>query len=155
MNASIYKTHFEHSAFVWDSIFDDCRPRRVPFYGVENRIAVEEAGTFDISIPLTTQVIVERFLDYGCSGDRERYRYRNLQIENFLSELNFETLCRGITPDVNKPLVLLDDRRVLEGTPTIVSGNHESSRRTLTACELYEELRQNVCLTLTYQYNAY
>lgn len=125
------------------------------FYALENRIAVEEEGIFDTSIPLTRQIIVERFLDYSCDGDRERYLYRNLQIESFLKALNLFVLCRGAMSDVNTPLVLLDDRRVLGGQPAAMPDHHESSRRTLSAHDLYKNLRDSVCFALTCPYLAY
>jgi hypothetical protein len=117
----------------------------VRFYALENRIVVEE-GKFDTSTPITRKIIVERFLDYGCDGDRERYLYRNLQIESFLNGLNLDGLRRG-APDINKPLVLLDDRYVLAGLPAAMPDNYESSRQTLSAHELYIILRNSVCYT--------
>jgi hypothetical protein len=148
MDAIIHQARFEHFAFVWDGIFADRRTGRTRFYVLESRIAVEEEGTFDTSNPLTIQIVVERFLDYGCAGDRQRYRYRNLQIESLLNGLNLDDLCRGVVPDVNTQLVLLDDRYVLGGPPAAVPDNHESTRRTLSAHELYKNLRDIVCFTV-------
>lgn len=149
MDAFAYIARFEHSAFVWDSVFHDRGAGRVRFYTLENRIAVEEEGIFDTSTTLTSQIIIERFLDYGCDGDRERYLYRNVQIEGFLKGLNLDDLRCGAVPSVNAPLVLLDDRRVLSGPPG-AEPNHESSRRTLSAHELYKNLRDSVCFAFKY-----
>jgi len=143
MEALAYNARFEHAAFVWDPIFYDRQSGRVRFHALENKIAVEEPF-FDTSTPLTSQVVVERFLDFNCDGDRERYLYRNLQIESFLKGLNLDDLCHGAISDVHTPLVLLDDRRA------IMLGNHESSRRTLSARELYKNLRDSVCFALTW-----
>jgi hypothetical protein len=144
MDALAYKNRFEHSAFIWDSKFDDRRKRWVRFYTLEDKVAVEEEHVFDASTPLTSQIVVERFLDYGCDGDRERYLYRNLQVESFLRGLNLDHLSRGAISDVKTPLVLLDDRRKLGGQSAAVPENHESFRRTLSAYEFYKTLRDSV-----------
>jgi hypothetical protein len=150
MEPFAYIVRFEHSAFVWDLVFDDRRAGRVRFYALENRVAVEEEGVFNTSTPLTTQIVVERFLDYSCDGDRERYLYRDLQVGSFLKGLNLDHLCRGVISDVNTPLVMLDDRHILDGLPSDTADNNESSRRTLSAYELYKALREHVCFALTF-----
>jgi hypothetical protein len=150
MDPLVHQTRFEHFPFVWDNIFADRRTGRTRFYVVESRIAVEEGSNFGTSTPLTTQIVVDRFLDYGCAGDRERYIYRNMQIECLLRGLNLDGLCHGSIPDVNAPLVLLDDRHVLGGPPAAVLGNHESFRRVLSAHEFYKSLRDSVCSIIPY-----
>ena len=144
----MHNTRFEHSTFAWDTVFHERLAGRLRFYVVESKVAVEEEGTFDTSAPLTAKVIVERFLDYGCAGDRERYLYRNFQIESFLKGLNFGELCHGIVPSVKEPLILLDDRQVLDGPPTAMTSNQKVSTQTLSAHELYKNLREAVGFVL-------
>jgi hypothetical protein len=150
MGAVVYKSRFEHSAFVWDSDFDD---RRVRFYSLDDKIAVEEE-IFDPSQPLTRQIIVERFLIYRCKGDRERYLYRDLQIKTFLEGLNLDHLRRGSHSQVNTPVVLVDDRRNLDSLSMTESGNNGSFRQALSAHNLYHFLRKSVCLGIPQQYEA-
>lgn len=145
MDPLAYKSRFEHSAFVWDSKFKDRQDGRERFFALEDKITVEEAEFFDTSTPLTSQIVVERFLDYGCDGDRERYLYRNVQVGKFLNGLNLDHLCRGTTSDVSTPLVLFDDGHNF-GEPFATASSHrESSRRTLCAHEFYKVLRNSVC----------
>jgi hypothetical protein len=143
MDPLAYKSRVEHSAFVWDSKFNNRHDGRARFSTREDNIAVEEAKVFDISTPLTSQVVVERFLDYDCDGDRERYLYRNVQVESFLKGLNLDHLHRGTASDVRVPVVLFDDRHNFAPSAT-ASTYQESSRRTLCAHEFYRSLRNSV-----------
>ena len=135
-----YEGHFEHSAFIWDSIFSQ---RRDQVYDKEDKAAVQEG--LDASISLTSQEIISRFLYYKCGGDEGRYLYRSVQISDFLKDVDFECLRHASTSDVLCPLVLIDDRnnwRVPEGN---VAGNFRSSRKPMNAHQFYHELCKAVC----------
>lgn len=140
MGAVVYKSRFEHSAFVWNSIFDD---RRVRFYSLEDKVAVE-GETTDTSRPVTSQIVIERFLDYRCKGDRERYLYRDVQIQTFLRGLKLEHLHQGLTSDVNNPTALIDDRRNPARPSAAGSSENGPIILTLSAQNLYHLLRNSV-----------
>jgi hypothetical protein len=142
MSSAVNNARFEHHAFVWEPAF---KARQSQIYRNEDNVAVEETPTFDTSIPLTTRIVIERFLEYRCDRDRDIYLYRNRRIESFLKGLDLEYLRRGSTSHVNNPIVLLDDRSDI-GDPTATPlTDSRPLREPLTAHQFYLELSKTVC----------
>ena len=142
MFSAVNRVHFEQHAFVWEPAF---KARQSHIYRNEDNVAVEQTTTFDTSIPLTSQVVTERFLEYGCDRDRDIYLYRNRRIESFLRGVDLEYLRQGSTLDVNDPVALLDDRNDL-GVPTAMPlTDSRPLAEPLTAHQFYLELSKSVC----------
>ena len=142
MALTLDKARFEHYAFVWESSFETRQSKKYP---TEDHVTVEQSNIFDTSIPLTSRIVVERFLEYGCDRDRDIYLYRNRRIKNFLKGLDLECLRRGSISDVNDPVVLLDDRSD-PGLSIVTTVNQSRPLGApLSAHQFYLELSKNVC----------
>jgi hypothetical protein len=152
MSLTLDKARFEHYAFVWEPSFETRQSKKYP---TEDHVAVEQSKTFDTSIPLTSRIVVERFLEYGCDRDRDIYLYRNRRIENFLKGLDLESLRRGSISDVNASVVLLDDRCDLGlSTATTVSESRPLGAP-LTAHQFYLELSRSVCYVSSFLFQNF
>lgn len=141
MSSIVKTTRFEDYAFVWESAFETRQPK---IYPKEDNFAVEQTTAFDTPIPLTSQIVIERFLEYRCDRDRDIYLYRNRRIESFLKGLDLECLRRGSTSDVNNPTVLLDDRSDLGVSTATTLTDSRPLREPLTAHQFYHELSKSV-----------
>lgn len=136
-------SYFKHSKIGWNPIFAQ---RREAIYPTEANIAVLD--NFGASNSLITRKIIDRFLNYKCDGDTDRYLYRNLQISNFLKDLDAECLRQGSSPDVFPPLALIDDRNNISSSASTPAGNYRQTRGPLNAHQLYIELCKSVWLSI-------
>jgi hypothetical protein len=145
---------FEQLAFVWNSVFAS---ERSQIYVREDQLGVvigsETRGLRKAVIvanfldKLSKADIVERFLNYTCGGDAERYLYRNLQISKFLSGADMNHLRAGPSPTTHSvPLVLMEDRN--RDGPTRY-GTRRPLKGPLAVQEFYEELCTEVICPLS------
>jgi len=141
-----YNGQFKQDAFVWKSVFNGRQDRA---YRFENRFAVEHnLSPATAGLPLTTERIVDRFINKGCEHDVHRYKYRYDQIADFINAqggVNIDLL-RAITPlldpAVSVPSALLDDRNQGTASRLNSAGNRRASLGPLNARQLYNELRK-------------
>ncbi len=137
-----HSSHFEHSTFVWDSVFSE---RRENFYVKEDLVAIEKG--LNASRPQTSQEAITSFVDYKCGKDSSRYLYRSQPIRDYLRGLDLDCLRRGSIPDKFTPAVLIDDRNHSELPYPNPSRGIGAFRSSLNAHQFYVKLCQSVRLT--------
>lgn len=95
---------------------------------------------------LSTEEIVDRFVDNKCIEDLDQYLSRTLQIRTFLKGANIDTLRADPTGSVSKPMALIDDRNNENVTRVNLNGRCRPSQGPLSAHGLFAELSRSVCL---------
>ena len=153
MDASrYYNGHFKHYAFTWRQSFTQ-RHNPVPTSEhhplVKRQIQYLPGDTPHIALRsplLSTEEIVDTFVDNKCRDDPDRYLSRKLQIGRFLLNARVESLRGDPDESVSKPMTLIDDRNNRECYPSDLNGRCRPSQGPLTAHGLFAELSRSVCL---------
>lgn len=153
--------HFKQHAFVWRSDFGQRQPLKV-YQGddrkyveyveyVESRVADASGGpvaSADTVDTISTNHVIDRFVNNHCQEDIDRYLYKSRQVEQFLGGANMESLrASRMTHQVSKKLVLLDDRNNSNVTREELSGDCRPFLGPLNAHQLYSELLKTVSQT--------
>ncbi|KAG4440135.1 hypothetical protein IFR05_004393 [Cadophora sp. M221] len=124
---------FKQLAFSWKSVFSQ---RRTNFYAVEDQRYVE---SFPDSADLSTEEMVDRFVQNQCTHDLERYLYRKRHLSDFLELATMGPL-EQILPQRSTLTVLMDDRNDETVTRDSFTGNFRPSLGPLSAQRFYTEL---------------
>jgi hypothetical protein len=133
-----YSNSFKNYAFIWKEAFNQ---RQTKVYPRENSTQMGNRN-----LEYDTQEIIEIFVNHGCMDDVDRYLSRALQVGNFISSANIDTLRGPPSAAVSEPMVLIDDRNNESVTREHLTGNCRPSRGPLNAHQLYAELTQQVRL---------
>ena len=145
-----YYERFTQQAFVWKAAFSKRRTER---YISENARyvqytirSIEEAAREDSIDTISTEDVVERFVNINCEVDVDRYLYRTEKLTNFLEAADMEDLRGLATPQVSKVKVLIDDRNngIVTRDPKTFSGTSRTSQGPFDAQGLYSELLKPV-----------
>jgi hypothetical protein len=142
--------HFKHFAFTWRPAFTN---RQTTVYPLENQPLVERQFQYlpedAPPIPagdhlLSTQEVIDNFVDYRCTDDLDRYLSRKLQVGRFLLPAQINSLRGEPEESVSKPMALLDDRNNENVTRLLLNGRCRPSNGPLSAHGLFTELSRNV-----------
>jgi hypothetical protein len=147
-----YNGHFKHYAFTWRQSFTQ-RQNPVPTSEhhplVQRQIQYLPGDTPHIaprSPLISTEDIVDTFVDNKCRDDPDRYLSRKLQIGRFLLAARVESLRGDPDESVSKSMALIDDRNNENVTRANLSGRCRPSQGPLSAHGLFAELSRSVCL---------
>jgi len=149
-----YNGHFKQYAFTWRSAFT---VRQTTVYPFENQPLVERefqyppgaAPPIPAGVGLSTQEVIDNFVDNRCKDDVVRYLSRKLQIEGFLSPAQINTLRGDQDESVSKPMALIDDRNNENVTRVHLNGRCRPFQGPLSAHGLFAELSRNVCQSIS------
>jgi hypothetical protein len=134
----LYSSSFKNHAFIWKEMFNQ---RQTKVYPRENSTHMPNRN-----LEYDTEEITERFVNNECMDDVDRHLSRALQVGNFISSANIDTLRGPPSATVSEPMVLIDDRNNETVTRAHLTGNCRPSRGPLNAHQLYAELTQQVRL---------
>jgi len=135
---------------MWKAAFSK---RRTARYTSENTRYVQrtirslEEPTREDSIDtISTEDVVDRFVNINCGDDVDRYFYRSGKLANFLEAANMEDLRRPASPQVSKIMVLIDDRNnaIVTRELDTFGGNRRTPRGPFDARQLYSYLLKPV-----------
>jgi hypothetical protein len=148
-----YNGHFKQYAFTWRTAFTQ-RQDPVPTAEhhpplVEREIQYPQGMGPQIaprSALLSTEDIVDKFVENMCTEDPDPYLSRTLQIGTFLKDANIGILRAEPTEAVLKPMALIDDRTNEHVTRASLNGSCRPSQGPLSAHALFAELSRSVCL---------
>jgi hypothetical protein len=149
-----YNGHFKHYAFTWRPAFTQ---RQTPVPTSEHHPPLVERqfmylpGNGPHDLPprrplISTEEIVNIFVDNKCREDVDRYLSRRLQIGGFLLAARIESLRGDPDESLSKPMALIDDRNNENVTRTNLNGRCRPSQGPLSAHGLFIALSQSVCI---------
>jgi hypothetical protein len=145
-----YSGHFKHYAFIWRPAFTH---RQTAVYPSENKLLVQRqiqylpgnAPAIPTTSPLiSTQEVVDSFVNNRCTDDVDRYLSRKLQIGRFLEAADIDTLREDPEECVSKPMALIDDRNNESVTRVHLNGTCRPSPGPFSAHGLFTELSKDV-----------
>lgn len=146
----LYSGHFKHYAFVWRPAFT---LRQASVYPSENKPLVQRQNLYPTgttpplpaAAPLiSTQEIVDSFVNSGCTDDEDRYLSRKLRMGRFLEAADTDTLRGDLEETVSRPKALIDDRNNESVTRVHLAGNCRQPLGPLSARRLFRELSKAV-----------
>jgi len=144
----VHGGHFKNYALIWRPAFGQ---RQEKFHPAEDQRYIDTVRTqqqpiAQLSTPqwrLTTQEIIEAFINNRCMDDLGRYFHRNFEISKFIEAADITMLLQSVAL-TSKPMALLDDRNNECVTRTQLAGNRRPSRGPLSASQLFAALSQEV-----------
>jgi hypothetical protein len=147
-----YYSQFKQYAFLWKPAFaqrhtDVYANENVPFVArpVEDPSGATITGDDRNIDTISTEDVVENFVNNDCDDDIDRYQYRNSQVSDFLEMGNMNILRSPIqSVEVSRPMALLDDRNNGNVSRENMAGNLRLNLGPLSAHQLFMELRKHV-----------
>jgi len=146
-----YYAQFRQQAFIWRAAFSKRRTER---YVSENTrhvlerlyISSQQTGGENSIDNISTEDVVQRFVNNKCHHDIDRYFYRTDRLASFLEAADMEGLRGPATPQVSRIKALIDDRNNATVTRDIASfgGARRTSQGPHDARGLYSELLRPV-----------
>jgi hypothetical protein len=149
-SSKLYSAHFKHYAFIWRPAFT---LRQAGVYPSENMPLVQRSNRFPTGtappIPaaaplISTQDVVDGFVNNRCTDDEDRYLSRKLRMGRFLEAADLDTLRGDLEETVSRPMALMDDRNNESVTRVRLAGNCRQPLGPLSAQGLFRELSQAV-----------
>ena len=146
----VFHGQFKQHAFIWKPAFNQ---RQTDSYASENnpfvvRPVEDRSGATiarDSPSNISTEDVVDRFVNHQCEDDIDRYHYRNSQVSEFL-KLGDINMLRSSNPNpkVSRSMALLDDRNNASVSRENMAGKFRLIRGPLNAHQLYIELQKHV-----------
>lgn len=97
---------------------------------------------------MSTEDVIDRFLDNQCADDPDRYLYRNPQVARFLEQASMDVLRGPEAPEVSTVKIAMDDGNNSNVTRGQIIGKRRQFQGGLNAQQLYNELLKPVSLKL-------